>query len=82
MKTAISVPDALFQNIMQIAEEENTSRSKIFTEAVREYIQKRNNRKLLLAINETCSHEETAEEVKLRKRSRAYYSRRLRREKW
>lgn len=82
MKTAISMPDDLFEAVNQAAEEENISRSKIFTEAVRKYLEQRNNHKLLLALNKAYAVEETKEEKEVRKHSRKYYARKIVREKW
>jgi metal-responsive CopG/Arc/MetJ family transcriptional regulator len=82
MKTAISVPDDLFEAVSQAAEEENISKSKIFTEGARKYLEERNNRKLLSALNKAYSIEETEEERALRKRSKKYYARKIARAKW
>lgn len=38
MKTAISVPDDVFEKAEQLARRENRSRSDVYTAAVREYV--------------------------------------------
>jgi predicted transcriptional regulator len=82
MKTAISIPDDLFEALTRIAKERNTSRSKVLTEATREYIERRKNRRLLLALNNAYSGDENSEEKELRKRSKKYYRSKISEEKW
>jgi metal-responsive CopG/Arc/MetJ family transcriptional regulator len=82
MKTAISIPDDLFEAVTRIAKETNSSRSKVLTEAAREYVQRRKNRKLLLALNNAYSGEESSEEKELRKRFKKYYRSKISEEKW
>jgi len=82
MKTAISIPDDLFDALTRIAKEKNTSRSKVFAEATREYVERRTNRKLLLALNNAYSEEETSQEKELRKESKKYYRSRISEDKW
>jgi metal-responsive CopG/Arc/MetJ family transcriptional regulator len=82
MKTAISIPDDLFEALTRIAKEKNTSRSKVLAEATREYIERRANQKLLLALNNAYSREETSQEKELRKQSKKYYRSRVSKEKW
>lgn len=82
MKTAISIPDDLFEAVSRIAKEENVSRSKVLVEAAREYLERRTNQKLLTALNQIYSDDELPEEKELRKRSKKYYRRRILKEKW
>lgn len=82
MKTAISMPDELFEELATVAKEEKRSRSGILAEAVREFLETRKSRKLLAALNEAYSEPETSEEKAARRASRRSYSRTLRREKW
>ena len=51
IKTAISIDKPLFDQVEDLAHELNTSRSRIFSLAVTEYIQRLRNQKLLEAIN-------------------------------
>lgn len=51
VKTAISVRSELFDAVNQLAEELHVSRSKLFTLAVEEFLEKADNRKLLARIN-------------------------------
>ena len=51
IKTAISIDKPLFDQVEDLAHELNTSRSRIFSLAVTEFIQRLKNQKLLEAIN-------------------------------
>ncbi len=73
MKTAISIPDNLFEQVNKLAEESNTSKSRIFCIAVREYLEKVKSQKVLDALNRAYIDEETFEEKELRKKSIGYY---------
>lgn len=75
MKTAISLPDELFEKVEQLAEELRLSRSRIFTEAVRDYIARRRDEEILQALNRVYSETETKEEKTLRKQSKKHYAR-------
>lgn len=82
MKTAISIPDSLFDNVEEIAEELHISRSQLFADAVREYIEKVRNRKILESINAAYSEVETEEDTKIRSQGKRYYAGRNRDNKW
>jgi len=53
VKTAISVDQPLFEQVNVLANEMNTSRSRIFSLAAKEFIQRHINQKLLDGINAT-----------------------------
>lgn len=80
MKTAISIPDELFEEVDKIARESGSSRSKIFCLAVEEYLEKLRARKLLEELNTAYKDEELAEEKLLRKKSAEYYHQKIVRE--
>ncbi len=82
MKTAISVPDDLFEKVEELSEELHLSRSRIFTEAVKDYIARRKNEKLLQALNQAYSEPETDEETTIRRQSKKYYARKMKADKW
>ncbi len=82
MKTALSMPEDLFEELREAAAEDHVSRSRIFTEAVRDYLEKRRNQKLLSALNDAYSEDETSEEMRIRTMARRYHARRIRKEKW
>ncbi len=51
VKTAISIEKPLFEQINSLADEMNTSRSRVFSLAAKEFIQRHKNKDLLDAIN-------------------------------
>lgn len=75
MKTAISVPDALFNEVEKAAKENRSSRSEVFATAVREYLEKRKSRKLLDDLNESLAVAESTEEYHVRQKSKKRYAR-------
>ncbi len=77
MKTAISVPDNIFEEVDKLARESKTSRSQIFCIAVEEYLKKIKARKMLEALNSVYADEETSEEKLLRAKSKEYYERKV-----
>ena len=82
MKTAISVPDAIFNEVDKVAKENHSSRSEVFVTAVREYLEKRKSRKLLDDLNNALAVAETAEEYAGRQKIRKRYARVVRKERW
>ena len=66
MKTAISIPDELFNKVDELASELHLSRSQVFTDAVIEYLERQQNLKILEAINKVYSEDETEVEKRLR----------------
>jgi metal-responsive CopG/Arc/MetJ family transcriptional regulator len=77
MKTAISIPDELFEEVDRIARESGSSRSQVFCLAVKEYLEKLRARKLLEDLNTAYKGEELAEEKLLRKKSVEYYQKKI-----
>ena len=82
MKTAISVPDALFHEVDKAAKELRASRSEVFVTAVREYLEKRKSRKLLDDLNNALAVAETAEEYAGRQKIKKQFARVVRKERW
>jgi antitoxin MazE6 len=83
MKTAISIPESIFRGVKKAAEEQKRSRSEIFVEAVGEYLQKLESRRILDSLNEVYAPPETAEERDARAAALDLYKRTvLKREKW
>jgi metal-responsive CopG/Arc/MetJ family transcriptional regulator len=77
MKTAISLADDLFHAVNQLAHQEHLSRSEIFARAVKEYLDRQQNRQTLEILNQVYQKTETREEQKLRKQRKRYYAARL-----
>jgi hypothetical protein len=80
MKTAISIPNELFEEVDRIARERGSSRSQVFCFAVMEYLEKLRARKLLDDLNEAYKDGELPEEKLLRKKSAEYYRQQIVRE--
>ena len=82
MKTALSIPDDLFEEVRKIAEEENVSRSSVFADAIRDYLERRKNRQLLVALNKIHSEPEAEEDKRIRKQARRHYAFKIVKGKW
>jgi metal-responsive CopG/Arc/MetJ family transcriptional regulator len=83
MKIAISIPDDVFRRVKKAAEEQKRSRSEIFVEAVRVYLEKIESRRIFEALNEAYAGPETQEEKDTRAASLELYKSTVRkREKW
>ena len=52
MKTAVSIPDAVFRSAEQFAKAAKMSRSRLYTRAVAEYVEKHRLRRITEALNE------------------------------
>ena len=77
MKTAISIPDDLFEQVEKLSKKRQSSRSEVFATAVKDFLEKERSRELLSALDEAYSEAESAEEQALRARSKRYYARRI-----
>jgi len=62
VKTAISVEESLFKEAEEVAREMNVSRSKLFANAVEEYLRQRRHRELQRRIQEAYAEPMDAEE--------------------
>jgi metal-responsive CopG/Arc/MetJ family transcriptional regulator len=58
MKTAISIPDALFDELQDTAKKQHRSRSELFAVAVKEYLERIKSQSLLAALDEAHSEPE------------------------
>ncbi len=75
IKTAISIEEPLFEEIDALATELEVSRSSLFTMAVREFIKKRKNQKLLEAINNAYDDSSDFAEKSIREKMKAKHLR-------
>ena len=57
MKTAISIPDHIFKAAERLASRLGMTRSRFYTKAVTEYVQKHKNDKVCEKLNEIYEHE-------------------------
>lgn len=55
MKTAVSIPDEVFQGAEQLARRTRKSRSQLFSDAVREYIARHAPDEVTEAMDEVCA---------------------------
>ncbi len=75
MKTAISVPDDIFEEVDRLAKDHNWSRSEVFVIAVKHYLDNLKSQKLLAALNMAYSDEESLEEKAFRQKSKRHFAR-------
>lgn len=57
MKTAISLPDSVFEEAEALAQQLGLSRSELYTKALQAYLQRYNREQLLLKLNQVYSTE-------------------------
>jgi len=55
MKTAISIPDDVFERAERLAARTKRSRSRIFSDALREYLARHSFDEVTFAVNKACS---------------------------
>ncbi len=55
MKTAVSIPDEVFAGAERLARRSKRSRSRIFTDALREYLARHSPEEVTVAVNRACS---------------------------
>jgi metal-responsive CopG/Arc/MetJ family transcriptional regulator len=82
MKTAISIPDEIFEKAEKAAKDYNYSRSELFTIAVKEFLERIKSRRLLDEINEAYSDIEAPDETILRQKGKKYYARKVLKERY
>jgi len=67
VKTAISLEENLFNQVNQLANDMHVSRSKLFTLAVKDFLKKQENNKLLAQLNAAYSDSPSEEETSISK---------------
>lgn len=82
MKTAVSIPDEIFEEIEKYAKEHHYSRSEVFVLAVRELLKKQEARRLLDALNEVYATAESDEEKRARAKGKGHYAREVLKERY
>ncbi len=60
MKTAISVPNDVFERIERYAKKKKMSRSQLFSKAAEEYLDKREKEDITVNLNEVYSKEDSS----------------------
>jgi metal-responsive CopG/Arc/MetJ family transcriptional regulator len=71
VRTAISIPEALFERVDALAKKAKISRSRLFVLAVEDYLRQIENEELLEAINAAYEEPQSAEEEALYQRMKA-----------
>lgn len=61
MKTAISIPDDVFDEADALARELNQSRSQLYSRAVREYVARHSKDNVTAALNALCADVDSAD---------------------
>jgi metal-responsive CopG/Arc/MetJ family transcriptional regulator len=82
MKTAVSIPQDLFQETDLIAHELNIPRSRVITLALEEFARRYQNKKLLEQINQAYTEPMTSDERESLEIIRSHQKRIARDEKW
>lgn len=62
MKTAVSIPDDVFQQVEKIARRTRRSRSEVFSDALREYVARHAPDEVTDALNRVCEEVERTDE--------------------
>jgi metal-responsive CopG/Arc/MetJ family transcriptional regulator len=55
MKTAVSIPDSVLHEVERLARRTKKSRSRLFTDALREYLARHGNNDVTDAMNRVCA---------------------------
>ena len=70
IKTAISIPESLFEQVDMLAQQAQISRSRLFVLAVEEFVRRHENQELLEAINRAYDDLPSPDEQAYRQRMR------------
>lgn len=78
MKTAISIPDAVFESAERYAAKTGVSRSRLYTQAIQDYLQRQRDEAITAKINEVCAEVDTSLDPQMRE----YQKKKLREVEW
>lgn len=81
-KTAISIPEEIFDEVEKMKKELHISRSKFVSTVLKDYIERQSTERIVEALNRVYSEEETKEEKKVRKLAKEYHAKLMESEKW
>ena len=82
VKTAISLDEKLFDKVNKLANELHVSRSRLFTLAVKDYLQKQENQTLLAQLNDAYADHPDEEERKLSSSMKSKHGKIMEQEPW
>lgn len=74
MKTAISLPDDIFNEVDNFAKEHNYSRSEVFVIAIRRFLEQRKSARILKALDDVYAENETSEEKTVQEKAKRHYA--------
>ena len=63
MKTAVSIPDDLFKGAERLAKRSRKSRSRLFSEALKEYLARHSPDEVTEAMNKACAELKSASDL-------------------
>jgi metal-responsive CopG/Arc/MetJ family transcriptional regulator len=64
MRTAVSIPDEVFEKVERLAKRGKRSRSEVFTAALREYLARHSPDEVTEAINRVCDEVDQTRDIK------------------
>jgi metal-responsive CopG/Arc/MetJ family transcriptional regulator len=82
VKTAISLDASLFEEAECAAREMQMSRSRLYALALRDYLRRRENRRIIEELNEVYAEEPTEEDKAYLRGMRKLYAKTLEPEEW
>ncbi len=82
VKTAISLEENLFHQVNELANDMHVSRSKLFTLAVKDYLKKQENKRLLAELNAAYNDSSNEEEKAISKSMQRKQRRIVEQESW
>ena len=82
VKTAISLDEKLFDKVNKLANELHVSRSRLFTLAVKDYLQKQENQTLLAQLNDAYADHPNEEERKISSSMKSKHGKIMEQEPW
>lgn len=82
VKTAISIPASLFEELEVAAKEMQLSRSEVFRRAVERFLRDRESQRMMEKLKEVYSEPPTEEEREFLRRMKVLYSKSLEQEEW
>jgi metal-responsive CopG/Arc/MetJ family transcriptional regulator len=82
VKTAISLDEKLFDKVNKLANELHVSRSRLFTLAVKDYLQKQENQTLLAQLNDAYADHPDEEERKISSSMKSKHGKIMEQEPW
>ena len=74
MKTAISLPDEIFNEVENFAKEHNYSRSEVFVVAIRRFLEQCKSAQMLKALDDVYAANDSDREKAVRKKAKRHYA--------